>query len=80
MTGDELDQKRRDANLRGRIKMLFAENDIVKKDAQDALKEAWSFDDNCFDLQEVALNPQSAALSAMRRDAIKEVITWLTKI
>jgi len=80
MTDEELDRKRRDAGLRQRIKMLFAENETVRDDAQKALKEAWNFDDPSFNLEEIAIDPQAGSLSAMRRDGIKEVITWLTKI
>jgi hypothetical protein len=45
------------------------------------LKEAWDFDEPSFNMGELAtMDPQAATLAAMRRDAVKEVITWLTKI
>ena len=81
MTDQELAQKRADADMRGRIKGLFSENEIIRKDAIEALKKAWNFDEPSFDLGELAtMDPQSASLSAMRRDGYKEIITWLTKL
>lgn len=81
LTKEELAQKRADADLRERIKRLFNTDKIVREDAHEALREAWSLDQPSFDLQELAtMDPQSATLSAMRRDAIREVVTWLTNI
>ena len=81
LTDQELAQKRADANLRGRIKRLFSENPEVRLDAQEALKEAWNFDEPSFNMEELAtMDPQSSTLAAMRRDAAKEVITWLIKL
>ena len=81
LTDEELERKRADANLRQRIRKLFSENQTVREDAIEALKEAWNFDDPSFDLGELAtMDPQAVALSAMRRDTYKELITWLTKI
>tara|TARA_R110000850_G_C9996151_1_gene468205 strand:- start:39134 stop:39391 length:258 start_codon:yes stop_codon:yes gene_type:complete len=81
MTDEEVAQKRRDADLRQRIKFIFDPNLIVREDAHDALKEAWCIDEPSFDLGELAtMDPQAATLSAMRRDSIKEVINWLLKL
>jgi glucose dehydrogenase len=81
MTDEQLAQKRKDADRRDRIKRLFSDIPEVRADAIDALKEAWDFDTPCFNLEELAnCNPQAATLTAMRRDTIKEVITWITKI
>ena len=80
-TDEELAKRRADAALRDRIKLLFADNAIVREDAQDALKQAWDYNSPCFSLDELAtMNPQAAALAAMRRDTVKEVINWLTRI
>ena len=81
LTDDELTQRREDAARRDRIKRLFSDIPEVRQDAIDAIKEAWAFDAPCFDMVELANHdPQAATLAAMRRDAIKEIITWLTKI
>ncbi len=70
-----------DADLRRRVKTLFSDNEVVRADAQEALKEAWNFDEPSFNLDELAsMDTQAATLAAMRRDTIKEVITWITKI
>jgi hypothetical protein len=80
-TDEELAIKRANAALRGRIKMLFADNSVVKEDEQEALKESWDYHAPSFNLDELAtMNPQAASLAAMRRDTIKEVINWLTRI
>lgn len=81
LTDEELTRRQQDAARRDRIKRLFSDIPEVRQDAIDALKEAWAFDSPCFDMEELAqFNPQAATLAAMRRDTIKEVITWLTKI
>ena len=81
LSDEELAQKRADANLRERIKGLFSGVPQKREDAIEALKEAWNFDDPSFDLEELAtMDPQAVALSAMRRDTYKEIITWLSKI
>ena len=78
---EELQALRADANLRERIRRLFSQDTGVRADAVDALKEAWNFDDSCFDMSELAtMNYHASTLAAMRRDSIKEVITWLSKI
>ena len=80
-TDEQLAARRRDTALRERIKFLFADTTLVKEDAQKALKEAWDYDAPSFDLDELAtMNPQAATLAAMRRDTVKEVINWLTRI
>lgn len=80
-TDEELAQRRADAALRARIKKLFSEVPTVREDAVEALKEAWDFDKPSFDMGELAtMDPQAATLAAMRRDAAKEVITWLSKL
>lgn len=81
MSDAELAAKRAAASQREKVRGLFSDNAEVKKDAIDALKEAWSFDEPSFDLTELAtMPPEAAALAAMRRDSYKELITWLTKI
>jgi hypothetical protein len=81
LTDEELAQRRADSNLRTRIHRLFSENPEIREDAQEALKEAWNFDEPSFNMDELAtMDPQAATLAAMRRDAVKEIITWLTKI
>lgn len=81
ITDEELTRRREDAARRDRIKRLFSDIPEVRQDAIDALKEAWAFDSPCFDMAELAeCNPQAATLAAMRRDAIKEVITWIIKV
>jgi hypothetical protein len=80
-TDEQLAARRRDKALRERIKFLFADTTLVKEDAAKALKEAWDYDAPSFDLEELAtMNPQAATLAAMRRDTVKEVINWLTRI
>ena len=81
LSDEELVAKRAEAQIRKNIRGLFSPITEVKADAVDALKEAWSFDEPSFDLGELAtMDPQSAALAAMRRDSYKEIITWLIKI
>lgn len=81
ITDEELARKRADANLRARIKKLFSEDLTVREDAQEALKEAWNFDEPSFNMVELAsMDPQASTLAAMRRDTYKELITWLTKL
>ena len=81
MSDEVIAQKRRDANLRQRIPFMFDKNSVVREDAYDALKEAWSYDAPSFDLEELAtMTTEAATLAAMRRDTIKEVINWLMKI
>lgn len=80
MTKEELAQKRLDAANRQRIKKLFSGVPEARVDAIDALKDAWGFGLPSFDPAELALNPQAATLMAARRDGIKELITWLSKV
>jgi hypothetical protein len=78
---EELQALRADANLRERIRRLFSQDTGVRADAVDALKEAWDFDDPSFNMGELAtMDYHASTLAAMRRDSIKEVITWLTRI
>jgi hypothetical protein len=81
MSDEELVQRRANAKLRERTKRIFSTDPVVRADAHEALKEAWHFDQPSFDLDELAaVNIQAAVLAAMRRDTIKEVITWITKL
>tara|TARA_R110000796_G_scaffold251769_1_gene383937 strand:- start:4013 stop:4270 length:258 start_codon:yes stop_codon:yes gene_type:complete len=78
---EELVIQRANARRRERIKHLFSHEATIREDAVAALKEAWEFDIPSFRLDELASMPtQAANLAAMRRDSIKEVITWLAKV
>jgi hypothetical protein len=80
-TDEEMARKRADADLRERIPRIFSSDPTIREDAHKALKEAWNFDEPSFNMCELAtMDPQAATLAAMRRDAAKEIITWLTKI
>lgn len=81
LTDEELSARRADAQRRDRIKRLFSSIPEVREDAIDALKEAWAYDTPAFDLTEIAEHgPEAASLAAMRRDAAREFIDWITKI
>lgn len=81
LSDEELAQKRRDADLRERVCRIFSDNDTVRFDALDALKEAWCYNDPCFNLEELAsMSPEASSLAAMRRSTVKEFIDWLAKL
>lgn len=73
--------KARDNAMRKKVKGLFSEIPEVRADAIDNIKEAWCFDEPSFDIAELAAHPsENCAIMAARRDAHKEIITWLTKL
>lgn len=75
------DQKRRDADLRTRVKRIFSKEPTVRADAIEALKECWAYDEPSFRADELnACDPQAATLMAAKRDGQKEIITWLSRI
>ena len=78
---EELVIQRANARRRERIKHIFSHEATIRADAVIALKEAWEFDAPSFRLEELAtMDTQAATLAAMRRDSIKEVITWLANV
>jgi len=77
----EQKEKALDRARRKKAKGLFSEIPEVRADAIDALKDSWCFDEPCFDIGELASHPsENCAIMAARRDAHKEIITWLTKL
>lgn len=81
LTDEELATKRANAKMRADIKGLFSQVPEVRLDAIDALKAAWNYDEPSFNLAEIAEHgPESATLTAMRRDTYKEVINWLINL
>jgi hypothetical protein len=78
---EPVDQKKIDLALRKKVKGLFSAIPEVRLDAIDALKQSWCYDEPSFEVTELASHPaQNCAIMAARRDAHKEVITWLTKL
>lgn len=67
--------------LRERIHRLFTTTPEIRYDAQEALKEAWSYDEPSFRMDELATMPaHNCTIAAARRDGQKELIDWLLKI
>ena len=78
---DKITHSRADAARRQKIRGLFSEVPAARLDAIDTLKDAWEVEEPSFNQAELAnFDPQAAILAAARRDAIKEVVTWITKL
>ena len=78
---EEIDERRRNADLRQRIRRIFSENKEVRDDAIDALKDAWDYELPSFRMEELATMPTEACtIVAAGRDRVKELIDWLIKI
>jgi hypothetical protein len=81
MSTPEQKAKAHDRALRKKARGLFSSIAEVRADAIDALKESWAFDEPSFNPGELAtFPPENCNIMAAKRDAYKEVVTWLTKL
>lgn len=81
MDTPEQKEKAHDRALRKKAKGLFSDIPEVREDAIDAIKESWAFDEPSFRVEELASHSsENCSIMAARRDAHKEIITWLTKL
>lgn len=74
-------RERRDSERRVAIKNLFSSVREEREEAIRELKEAWAYDDPCFNEDELATcSYENCTIMASRRDGQREVINWLTKL
>lgn len=77
---EDAERLKREANakLKERLLRLFSTNQVVREDAQQALRESWCHDLPSFRPEELADFPaNNCSLLAAQRDGNKEVVNWL---
>jgi hypothetical protein len=69
------------AEERRRARRLFSDNAVVRQEAIEIIKNAWSYHEPSFNVEELSSMPTEACtIMAAKRDAYKEVVDWLIKL
>lgn len=78
---EETLKRRQDTKTLERLRRLFSTNELVRTDAQSALKESWCFEEPSFRVDELANHPaENCTILAAIRDGNKEVVEWMIRL